>query len=47
VNAKDDKTVICNKKYLCIPESIWSDEEVEANAKTRISRKLDIIATNI
>lgn len=46
-NAKDDKALICNKKYLCIPESIWSDEEDEANAKARISRKLSITATNI
>ena len=47
VNAKDDKAMICNKKYLCIPESIWSDEEAEANAKARISRMLSITAINM
>lgn len=46
-NAKDDKALICNKKYLCIPESTWSDEEAEANAKARISRRLSMTAINI
>lgn len=46
-NAKCHKALLCNKRYLCVPQNEWSEEVIECNVKQRTNRQLDVVIGDV